>query len=140
MSWWSDVPFWFRFIAGLIVSIGLGAWVLSKLIGWLWKCYEVEELKKGEEERLMPDLSHTYTTVWVGSVERLLYTTAICVGAWQWIGLWVGVKVAVWWRGHQGDKGALIADNIWLIGNGLSIAFGLLGALIALGTVPYMSK
>jgi hypothetical protein len=73
----------------------------------------------------------------VGWLERLMYTGAIYCGAWQWIGVWMAVKVAARWRSTAGDTAAPV-DNVWLLGSGLSILFGFLGAWVALGHLPIM--
>jgi hypothetical protein len=89
--------------------------------GYVWP-----NLHKGYREL------HQYpvTFSWlVGIVERTLYTTALAVGAWQFIGVWLAIKVAARWRDPDAQKG-LPTDNAWLIGTGISLLFGFIGALI----------
>lgn len=73
-------------------------------------------------------------TLPLGIVERTSYTAALILGAPEWIAVWLAMKVAVGWRAQQERKSP--SDNLYLIGNALSIMFGLIGACIALGQLP----
>ncbi len=72
---------------------------------------------------------------WLTSmVERGLYTAALVLGGFQWVGVWLGIKVIARWQTTEDrPKGSM---DIWLIGSGLSLVFGFIGACIALGHVP----
>lgn len=121
---------WWRIILGFALSIIGGDLVLHRLIDeWLWPNYygKLGEKKKAPERPL---------TRQVGWLERLLYTGALYVGAWQWIGIWLAMKVAIRWRSWPKDRPHGESDNIWVIGTGLSILFGFLGAWVALGHLP----
>lgn len=85
----------------------------------------------------------------VGLIERFTFTAALIIpGAWQWIGVWLAMKVIVRWqsvpsKGEDGGEGRLPSkkrdsDNIWLIGTALSVLFGFAGAWIALGHLPLL--
>jgi hypothetical protein len=120
---------WCRVILGFVVSIIGGDLVIYPIVEWyLWpqlqKYHGVEQKK------------HTFTRQ-VGLLERALYTVSLFVGAWQWIGVWFVIKAAARWRSTSGDTDTPV-DNVWLIGNGLSVLFGYIGAYVALGRVPLL--
>ena len=113
-------------VLGFLVSTLGGAlilWLLIEMAGWSYLT------KKTQTER-----KHAALTVPLGIVERGLYTASLIIGAPEWIAVWLAAKVAVRWGGWQvKDRGAY---NLFLIGNALSITFGLVGAWIALGHFP----
>ncbi|MDQ8181189.1 hypothetical protein [Pelagicoccus sp. SDUM812005] len=65
----------------------------------------------------------------LGILERASYTTALLMGHPAWIGVYLAMKVAVGWRAQQSRVSP--SDNVYLIGNLLSIGMGLLGYWIA---------
>jgi hypothetical protein len=122
---------WCRLIFGLIVSVVGGDLVVYPVVEWyLWP-----QLKK---HHATEQSKHTFTRQ-LGWLERFLYTVALIVGAWQWVGVWLAIKVAARWRSTSGDTDAPV-DNVWLIGTGLSVLFGFVGAWIALGKLPYLGR
>ena len=74
----------------------------------------------------------------VGIIERASYTAALILGVPEWIAVWLAMKVAVGWREQQ--KRESPSDNLYLIGNILSIMFGVIGAWIAIGQLPCLKK
>jgi hypothetical protein len=123
---------WYRIILGFIVSVVIGDLVIRPLVeNYLWP-----QLHKHHKVELQ---THTLSRQ-VGWLERALYTGAITIGAWEWVGVWLAIKVASRWRSTSGDPGGTPVDNIWLIGTGISIVFGFLGAWIVLGHLPYYRK
>jgi hypothetical protein len=134
--------FLWRLTVGMLVSLFVGDVVINLIVDhYLWgqirKDYPNTPIKKNAFSR------------GVGYVERTLYTLALCASVPQWIAVWLGVKVVVKWQRNSGqptlDKPADVSgpdsssgpvDNVWLIGSGLSVLFGLLGAWIALGHLP----
>ena len=117
-----------RVIVGFLVSMFGGAVVLWLLIDCLAWPYIAKGLKNniGKPQRVL--------TLPLGICERASYTAAILLGAPGWIGVWLAIKVAAQWHRWQGEERATY--NVFLIGNILSIFFGILGAWIALGRVP----
>ena len=111
------------FLFGFLVSSLGGAvviWLLIDRIGWNY-------LDRHHVGRKPPGS----LTLPLGICERVFYTAAILMGMPTWIGVWLGIKVAVHWKRWTGeDRGTY---NIFLIGNLLSIAFGWIGAWIARG-------
>jgi len=77
----------------------------------------------------------------LGIVERGLYTVALVVGGPQWIGVWLAIKVIARWQRseREGVSATRAIDNIWLIGTGLSVLFGFLGACLALWGLPVLA-
>jgi hypothetical protein len=121
MNWW-QIP------VGYLVSVVGGAGTIHLILRIPWKRFYDKTPGKSQP----PAFS---LTMMVGCLERFLYTSAICIGAWEWIGIWVAVKVAVRWRGKSDNPDGSV-DNIWLIGTALSIIFGFAGAWIILGKLP----
>ena len=118
---------WWRFGIGFAVSVAVGGAVLYGVLErFLWDKYF-------RDHPNVPRPNYTTTRV-VGLLERLMYTGALCAGIWQWVGFWLALKVTVRWRTKTEPDGP--SDNIWLIGTGLSVLFGFLGAWIALGHLP----
>ena len=116
-----------RIIWGFIVSVVGGDLVIYPIVVWyLWP----KLVRRHKEVKSKGMLSRQ-----VGWLERALYTASLLVGAWQWIGIWLAMKVAARWRSTSGDSDAPV-DNVWLIGSGLSVLFGFLGAWVALGHPP----
>lgn len=117
-------------ILGFIVSVIGGDIVIYPLLEkYLWPQLEKHH---GFKRKF-----HTFTRA-VGWLERALYTGAILIGSWEWVGVWLAIKVAARWRSKAADSEADVpVDNVWLIGTGLSVLFGFLGAWIASGHLPY---
>lgn len=77
-------------------------------------------------------------TIPLGIFERASYTAAILLGAPTWIGVWLAIKVASQWNRWQGDERATY--NVFLMGNLISIFFGIIGAWISLGNIPSLKQ
>jgi hypothetical protein len=120
---------WSRVAVGLLASTVGGAAVLYLVIDLiLWgRFYKDSHEVKNPRRRFT-------LTILVGALERLLYTLSICIGAWEWVGIWIAVKVAVRWRSDKSPEGKV--DNIWLIGMALSVLCGYLCAWFILGKLP----
>ena len=77
-----------------------------------------------------PDLIHAQL---VGVVERVLYTTSWLLGHPEFIAVWLALKVAGQWNRWSEDRDGIPGRafyNVFLIGSGLSILYGVTGALI----------
>ena len=61
----------------------------------------------------------------LGITERTLYTCAFAADMPEFIAVWFGAKVAAQWRRWEDER---VVFNVFLIGNALSIGFGVLGA------------
>lgn len=119
-----------RVVVGFVVSTGGGAvvlWLLIERLAWPYVAKGLQS-REGKHTRAL--------TVPLGIIERASYTAAILLGAPTWIGVWVAIKVAAQWQRWHGDERATY--NVFLIGNLLSIFFGVVGAWIALGKLPML--
>lgn len=118
-----------RFIVGLAISMLGGQIVIQPLLWGLRRYSKVPKHESLQGPNGQRGLS------WVtGIVEAGLYTSALVVGAYQWIGIWLAIKVAVRWKSKDEETDGSI--HIWLIGSGISVLFGFLGAWFALGKLP----
>jgi hypothetical protein len=119
---------YWRIVAGFAFSTVGGDLVVRQLVRAMWfYVREHSELKAVNTEQ------RGSLSMPLGYLERTIYTTSICVGAWQMIGAWLVLKGIAKWEAPSKFRGA---DNVWLIGTGLSLIFGYVGAWIALGDLP----
>jgi hypothetical protein len=118
-----------RIALGYVFSIIVGHFVIGPYIKWLWRYLA----KHGHEVTERHTNPRGALSLPLGILERGIYTGALMIGMWQLIGAWLLLKVAARWKETTKYRGA---DNVWLIGNGLSLVFGFLGACIALGHLP----
>ena len=112
-----------KYILGYYVSIVIGAfatWIVIEKYMWPHLAFK------------KPPYAFTWL---VGVIERFLYTVSVVHGFPEWIFFWVTIKVAVTWesRIHQKQTDSY---SIFLIGNALSIIFGVIGAWIILEKFP----
>lgn len=120
-----------RFIAGLGISTFGGQIVIWPLLTFL-RWYAGSSKHKNAKGTNEAPRGLSWVT---GLVERLLYTIAFALGAPQWVGLWMAMKIAARWKTEKDDNWA-VNNHLWIIGSGISVAFGYLGALVALGKLP----
>jgi hypothetical protein len=120
-----------RIIFGFFVSTFGGAFVLWLLIDKVAWPYIAKKHN-------IPAKASDVLTLPLGIVERTLYTAALIIGAPEWIAVWLAMKVAVVWSRWQGEE--RVTYNVFLIGNALSVMFGLIGAWIALGQLPSFTR
>jgi len=112
---------------GIAFSTILGGQVIEKIMKTLWK-----PLKK-EAPLIRP---FGYMAVLMGIVERVIYFISFMLGYEEFIAIWLALKAAPqlsnWEKGFEvaGYKeiSGRVIYNIFLIGNGLSIGFGVMGA------------
>lgn len=103
----------YPYAIGYIISLFLAHLLIRLTIDPLWKAHG-DPLK---EEWRLSSLNQGY-------VERLLYTLSWQFGVPAFIGVWLALKVASQWRKWSEEAGY----NIFLIGSGLSVLYGILGA------------
>jgi hypothetical protein len=114
-------------LVGYLVSVFMGDFVIRPIRNKMY-----EEFKQ-----------HSTPQQWrprvVGWLERFLYTSTILFGFPEFIAIWLALKVAGQWDrwkldiGSDATKGtdwARATYTVYLIGNGLSILFAGLGAVI----------
>ncbi|MBT9538062.1 MAG: hypothetical protein IVZ94_08010 [Nitrospirae bacterium] len=120
-----------RIVFGFFVSMFVGAFFLWLIINkGLWPYISKKHIIQGGKSGSL--------TMMVGIIERASYTAALILGVPEWIAVWLAMKVAVGWREQQ--KRESPSDNLYLIGNILSIMFGVIGAWIAIGQLPCLKK
>jgi len=104
-------------LVGYFFSVLLGHIAIYPLIDKLRRIFKWTDPKRSD-----------FTASMLGVVERSLYTTSILLGIEEFISVWILLKVAGMWKG--GDEHNRSFLNIFYIGNGLSIAWGVLGGLL----------
>jgi len=112
------------FVFGILVST-LGGLVANCVIldWWLWPYYEK---KCGEDKGGLTFKTSRLIVRILGFFERALYTISIIMGWPQWIAVWLTLKITVAWSGWKTDIHRKY--NLFLIGNAISIIFGIVGA------------
>lgn len=129
---------WWHYLIGYLFSIMGGHIFISPLISKLWKNIERDKFVKEAGIQLFP-----YLSMMLGIIERSLYTTSVLLGKPEFIGIWLALKVAgglkdfrdgLETKNNETKKNKKISGrdlfNVFLIGNGFSIAYGLVGALL----------
>lgn len=121
-----------RIVVGFLVSV-LGGHVALWLV--IQKCLWPYA---GKRHKYDPTEKRSHLAWVVGIVERFLYTGALLLpgGGPELIAGFLAIKVATRWQSSQGKDEKPDSGNIWLIGTVVSLMFGFLGALIALGQLP----
>ena len=117
-----------RVLLGFAVSVFGGDIVIRPLVTWMWRWIAKHGDLPGDLTKKKGTLSMP-----LGMLERALYTGALMVGMWQLIAGWFVLKVSAKWKVPYTYRGA---DNVWLIGSGLSLIFAFIGAWIILGHIP----
>lgn len=120
-----------RIIIGFFVSTVGGAfilWLLIDKIAWPYL---------GKKHNISIKYSGVLSLP-LGIIERASYTAALIIGVPGWVAVWLAMKVAIRWKRFEAARKGTY--NLFLIGNALSIMFGLIGAWIALGRLPSFTK
>ncbi len=125
-------------IAGYCISLIFGGIVIQAIIDKrLLK--HVGEMARPEELPIRDSL----LVITMGAMERFAYTSCILLNEPRWIAVWLGFKVLTRWR----YAGTILPDekvvsprhkhylsaalgNVYVIGNLLSVAFGVVGGLV----------
>jgi hypothetical protein len=119
--------------AGYLFAILIGHWATSALMrtAWLGVTARLGSTRPGGPT------SHPEHPAALGLLERALYLAAWQLGAKAFIGLWLALKAAGNWKRWTEDTshgtGAISGPtrfNLFLLGAGTSLAFGVGGALI----------
>jgi hypothetical protein len=127
LIWWYVIGYAFSVVVGCILI-----YILME---------QVRKLVREAAERLgqkgLPYYSqwHRWMPTTVGAVELALYTAAANLGRFEWIAVWLGIKtVAGWTRWNKEDAAdkhpSRTYFNCFLIGSGLSVAFGVAGGCL----------
>lgn len=121
------LPTLLTYVIGYSFSLFLGGWLISIFSHKSWVAIEgLAELNR------LPFPSGSY---FVGILERLIYTSSIVFGVKEFIAVWLAVKIASQWKAYEGsgsDRSSLhkarALFNVYLLGTGLSVLYGALGA------------
>lgn len=111
---------------GYCLSVFVGAFVIEWIMRYLRKHSEVLKDEKATAKKDM------YLVRWLGVLERLLYTTCIILGQPLGISAWLAVKVITRWKSEQERWATISRSSIYLIGNLLTVLFGVVGGLLSL--------
>jgi hypothetical protein len=104
-------------IMGYTFAVAIADWLIKRLSATLWAALGIHR----------PSPWHPRL---VGILERLLYVVALQTETGEFIGFWLAIKVAgQWslWTVGDGDVSGREFFNTFLIGNGLSILFAVVG-------------
>jgi hypothetical protein len=123
---------WWHYAIGYGFSVLGGLPFIYLLTRMLWMGLGWRPNTANDE--LHPHLEHP---IMVGLLERSLYTTSWLLGKPEFIGAWLVLKVAGQWKGWTEDRelnGRKVLGraifNVFLIGNGFSVAYAVVGALL----------
>lgn len=118
--------------AGYIFAILVGHWATSSLMRTAWR-----GVTAGLGSTASPN-PHAEHPAALGLLERTLYMAAWQLGAKEFLGLWLALKVAGGWKSWAEDlpcgTGRIpgrTTFTLFLLGAGTSLAFGVAGALIS---------
>ena len=114
-------------IAGYVTSTVGGAivlWLVIDKLTWGWL------VKKGIRPKEQRSL-----TMFLGIVERSLYTTAFLLNQPGFVAVWLALKVASRWKRWE-EVGDRATYNLFLIGSGLSLIMAYVGAWVVAGDFP----
>jgi hypothetical protein len=114
---------------GYIFAIFIGHFCINKIVNKLW------DPTGWREDRTVRPFS--YTANLIGGLERALYIASFQINQPEFIAVWLALKVAGQWGRWEQDIGnekkipGRMFYNIFLIGNGLSLAYSVVGAKVA---------
>ena len=118
--------------AGYFFSVLVGYWAIRHLMSAAWS--SVMYGLGGNTLHPNPYPQHPEA---IGLLERTLYTAAWQLGITEFIGIWLVLKVAGGWKGwtedlpvSSGKLSGRTVFNLFLLGTGVSLAYGVVGALI----------
>ena len=130
--WWNMM---WPYVIGFVFSVVAGGIFIWYATGALWKSVGRKRDRSDSKLHADPELPAQ-----VGIVERSLYTASILAEQEQFIAVWLGLKAISSWsiwnklKDAKGQANGAISGrsvfNIYLIGNGLSVAYGVVGGWI----------
>jgi hypothetical protein len=115
-------------VVGYTVSIVIGGLFIEM---FMERIRNTSEVLKPERKSRKPDLMLVRI---LGGLERFVYTTFIITGYPAGIFAWMAFKVLTRWTNKQELEGweTISKSNIYLIGNLLTLIFGVLGGLMCM--------
>ena len=115
-----------HYAIGYIFSIFVGHLLVWRFSRKAWSA--LGEIPKDEI-----DMPYRWTSSLAGMVDRMIFTSSLLIPAKEFIAVWLAFKIAVQWKRWEDkdDLGKARASfHIFLIGTGLSLMYGVIGALI----------
>ena len=109
---------------GYIVSIVAGGIIVFPVWWGMWRFAD----GKGENPLKAPHL----LAIIQGAVERGLYTSCIVLGRPDGIAVWLAFKAIMRVKVPAEDPRNVAGTEIFLVGTAISLAFGVLGGMIAI--------
>lgn len=126
------MPKYIIILAGYFVSCILGHFIVGPFISKLWKIAE-DDLKKQKIPFVDPITPPPAISFWNGFIERAVYTSSIVLGRPEGIAVWLAFKAIIRWKSIESDPRHVPGASIYMIGTAISLAFGVIGGLIATG-------
>jgi hypothetical protein len=125
----NDFQNWGWYMVSLSFSIGANIFVLRPFVDRMWSLIGWE-CKGGVPMALRP---YAWTPVGIGIIEAVLYPVSLLMNRPEFIAIWLAAKVAGQFElSPEGNQiPARTRYNIFLIGSGLSILFGVVSAFVA---------
>lgn len=105
------------YLLGYGISLFGGHVFIFPIMHWLLK-------QLGEQE----EANTLWQAGFVGLTERAIYTTAIVLGLKEAVAVWLVMKATIQWKSEESKN--VSKFYIYLIGNALSLIFGLIGGAI----------
>ena len=114
---------WYIFVLGYGFSLVVGHYITKKNVDRLWKTI-------GSDDSIN---RNTWHPAFIGTIERVMYTSCVLLGWQNFIAVWLALKAVPQWRlwtECTKDLHGRAIFNIFLIGNALSVIYGVAGGLI----------
>jgi hypothetical protein len=143
-SWGEEARVTCRLGYAISVVVGIPityAW--SELLFWLLERYVPRTAKEVETGEVAGRQCIWWIAIMVGIFERALITTLVAYdvsGGGSFIAAWVAMKMALGWqRWGSGTQYARAAAFMALLGNAMSILWGLFGGILCKMAAPLLS-
>jgi hypothetical protein len=132
-----------NFIRAVIFSFffigGISDLLVNRVIGYIWSHKSLKEVSV-VKKALIADLKKvSWLPRIVGIFERIIFTTSFIIGKYEFIAIWLGLKVIGSWKNdsYENNKQSSmklwrIRENIFLIGTALSIILSFIAAMVFL--------
>ena len=116
-------------VTGYVVSVGIGSisiyWLARKLL-------QIQEAQAGQAGTGVAANAQWQALEWavlLGVVERVIYTSAAIIGAYEMIAGWFVLKSVVHFA-EEKRSGVLLDYYNYLVGTGVSLLFGIGGGML----------
>lgn len=113
------------YLIGFAYAMIVGHFLISSLMELLWKSAEEEGIPE-----LPVRKRFKYHPMMLGVLERGLYAAAWHLQTPQFIAIWLALKASGQWKSSGADLTGRLVLNLFLIGNGFSIAYGVAGGAL----------